>query len=228
MSRPQSRRDHETGGDALAMARAREQKTKPTSPDVEAFLDAIPDETRRADARQLCKLMAEVTGEPPVLWGSSIVGFGSYDYRYESGHEGTSALAGFAPRKQHLVVYLVGGFEDRHDKLIANLARTRPAKAASTSSGSPMSISTCYGSSSTVPCGSAVASIGPPIASPDRRSGKSRRHSVVGAPVLGPFGVVTGVVVPASDPVNGRSAMSWACDARALTFSPASSARCLA
>jgi hypothetical protein len=48
--------------------------------------------------------------EPAMLWGSSIVGFGSYDYRYESGHEGTSALAGFAPRKPHLVIYLVGGF----------------------------------------------------------------------------------------------------------------------
>jgi hypothetical protein len=110
------------------MARAREQKTKPTSSDVEAFLTAIPDETRRADARQLCTLMAEVTGEPPMLWGSSIVGFGSYDYRYESGHEGTSALAGFAPRKQHLVVYLAGGFEDRHQKLVADLGPHKTGK----------------------------------------------------------------------------------------------------
>jgi hypothetical protein len=107
---------------------AREQKTKPNNADIDAFIDAIPDETRRADARQLCALMAEVTGEPPALWGSSIVGFGSYDYRYESGHEGTSALASFAPRKQHLVVYLVGGYEDRHDKLIAKLGPHKSGK----------------------------------------------------------------------------------------------------
>jgi hypothetical protein len=107
---------------------AREQKTTPTSSDVDAFLDAIPDETRRADARQLCTIMTEVTGEPPVLWGSSIIGFGSYNYRYESGHKGTSALAGFAPRKQHLVVYLVGGYEDRYDKLLSELGPHKTGK----------------------------------------------------------------------------------------------------
>jgi hypothetical protein len=110
------------------MAMPREQKTKPTRADVEAFLAGIPDDVRRADARQLCTLMAEVTGEPAELWGSSIVGFGSYDYRYESGHEGTSALAGFAPRKQHLVIYLVGGFEDKHAKLMAELGPHKTGK----------------------------------------------------------------------------------------------------
>jgi Domain of unknown function (DU1801) len=114
--------------EAHAVDMAREQKTTPTSSDVEAFLDAIPDETRRADARQLCTMMTEVTGEPPVLWGSSIIGFGSYDYRYESGHEGTSALAGFAPRKQHLVVYLVGGYEDRYKKLLSELGPHKTGK----------------------------------------------------------------------------------------------------
>ena len=110
------------------MTMATKPKTTPTTTDVEAFLDAILDETRRADARQLYTLMAGVTGEPPVLWGSSIVGFGSYDYRYESGHEGSSALAGFAPRKQHLVLYLVGGFEDRHHKLMAELGPHKTGK----------------------------------------------------------------------------------------------------
>jgi hypothetical protein len=76
-----------------AYCMAREPTTKPTSSDVGAFLDALPDEARRTDARQLCTLMAEVTGEPPVLRGSSIVGFGTSDYRYDSGHKGTSALA---------------------------------------------------------------------------------------------------------------------------------------
>jgi Domain of unknown function (DU1801) len=117
-----------TGRRAILNAMAQEQKTKPSSSDVEAFLDAIPDETRQADSRELCTLMAEVTGEPPVLWGSSIVGFGRYHYRYESGHEGTSALAGFAPRKQHLVLYLVGGFEDRHHKLMADLGPHKTGK----------------------------------------------------------------------------------------------------
>ena len=107
---------------------AETQKTQPTSADVDAFLDAIPDEQRRADARALCALMGEVTGEPAVLWGTSIVGFGSYHYRYESGHEGTSALAAFAPRKTALVLYLVGGFEDRHGRLLAKLGPHKTGK----------------------------------------------------------------------------------------------------
>jgi hypothetical protein len=65
---------------------AKAQKTLPTDADVEVFLASVPDETRRADARRLCELLADVTGEPPVLWGASIVGFGLYHYRYESGH----------------------------------------------------------------------------------------------------------------------------------------------
>ncbi|MGH2583789.1 MAG: DUF1801 domain-containing protein, partial [Dehalococcoidia bacterium] len=80
-----------------------------------------PDERRRADARQVCALMQEVTGEPPVLWGSSIVGFGSYHCRYASGHEGDAPLVGFAPRTQQLVLYLIGGFEDRHQATLARL-----------------------------------------------------------------------------------------------------------
>jgi len=95
--------------------------TRPTDADVEAFLASIPDEQRRADARQVCALMQEVTGEPPVLWGSSIVGFGSYHYRYASGHEGDAPLVGFAPRKQQLVLYLIGGFESRHQATLARL-----------------------------------------------------------------------------------------------------------
>ena len=63
-----------------------------------------------------------------MLWGSSIVGFGSYHYRYESGHEGSSALAGFAPRKTSLVLYLVGGFEERHGKLLAKLGPHKTGK----------------------------------------------------------------------------------------------------
>jgi Domain of unknown function (DU1801) len=103
------------------------QKTLPTDSDVEAFLAAVPDE-RRADARTLCSLLAEVTGEPPVLWGTSIVGFGTYHYRYESGHEGDSALVGFSPRKANLVLYRVGGFADRHPQLLERLGPHKTGK----------------------------------------------------------------------------------------------------
>jgi Domain of unknown function (DU1801) len=106
----------------------RSQKTLPTGADVEAFLAAVPDERRRADARELCALLTEVTGEQAVLWGASIVGFGTYHYRYESGHEGTSALVGFSPRKAHLVLYLVGGFDARHHKLLAKLGPHKTGK----------------------------------------------------------------------------------------------------
>ena len=76
---------------------------------------------RQADTRALCALLAEVTGEPAVMWGTGIIGFGVYHYRYQSGHEDTSVLAGFAPRKARLVLCLVGGFEDRHQELLARL-----------------------------------------------------------------------------------------------------------
>lgn len=75
----------------------------------------------RADAKVLCQLLGEVTGEPPVLWGPSIVGFGTLQYRYESGREGTMPLAGFSPRKTHLVVNLMKGFETRDHELMAKL-----------------------------------------------------------------------------------------------------------
>jgi hypothetical protein len=98
---------------------------RPTSADVGAFLDAVPNETRRGDAKVLCKLLGEVTGEPPVLWGPSIVGFGTLHYRYESGREGSMPLAGFSPRKAHLVVNLINGFEARDHQLMAKLGSCR-------------------------------------------------------------------------------------------------------
>jgi len=107
---------------------ARLQKTQPTEADVEAFLNAVQDPRRRDDAHTLCRLLADVTGEPAVLWGPSIVGFGAYSYRYPSGHEGTSALVGFSPRKSNLVVYLVGGFEDRYPGLVEQLGPHKAGK----------------------------------------------------------------------------------------------------
>jgi hypothetical protein len=96
--------------------------------DVEAFLDAIPSPERRADARTLAALLGEVTGEPPVLWAAGIVGFGRYHYRYASGREGDAPLAGFAPRAAHLVIYLVGGFAERHRPLLERLGPHRTGK----------------------------------------------------------------------------------------------------
>jgi hypothetical protein len=105
----------------LAPSMAASPKTGPTGEDVHAFIAAVPNEARREDARGLCALLADWTGEPPVMWGSGIVGFGAYHYRYESGHEGTAALVGFAPRKANLVLYLVGGFVDRYPTLLERL-----------------------------------------------------------------------------------------------------------
>src|SRR5580704_2284656 len=101
---------------------------RPTDAPVAAFLAQVPDERRRADARRLCALMQEITGEPPAMCGTSIVGFGSYHYRYASGHEGDSALASFSPRSQHLAIYLVGEFEDRHRQVLARLGQHTTGK----------------------------------------------------------------------------------------------------
>jgi Domain of unknown function (DU1801) len=99
-----------------------------TSAPVAEFLAQVPGEQRRADARRLCAMMQEITGEPPAMWGTSIVGFGSYHYRYASGHEGDSALAGFSPRSQHLVIYLIGEFGERHSSALARLGPHKTGK----------------------------------------------------------------------------------------------------
>jgi len=104
------------------------QKTLPTQESAEAFIAAVPDDARREDARRLCSLLAEWTGEPPAMWGASIVGFGRYDYRYESGREGSAPLVGFAPRKTGLVVYLVAGVEERYPELLEQLGKHKVGK----------------------------------------------------------------------------------------------------
>ena len=82
-----------------------ENKTKPTEVSVAAFIDAMTDPAKREDAKVLVKLMQEVTGETPKMWGPSIVGFGSCHYVYESGREGDMPLIGFSPRKAAFVLY---------------------------------------------------------------------------------------------------------------------------
>jgi hypothetical protein len=101
---------------------------RPTGASVAAFLARVPGERRREDATRPCAMMQQITGEPPVLWGTSIVGFGRYHYRYASGREGDSPLAGFSPRRQHQVIYLVGEFENRHRSVLARLGRHRTGK----------------------------------------------------------------------------------------------------
>jgi len=99
-----------------------------TDGSVEEFLAGVPDEQRREDSRRLCTMMQEITGQPPAMWGASIIGFGTYHYRYASGHEGDSALASFAPRRQHLAIYLVGEFESRYRSVLARLGPHKSGK----------------------------------------------------------------------------------------------------
>ena len=87
---------------------AYELKTRQTPADVDAFLAAAEPASRRDDARAVCALMARVSGLPASMWGPSIVGFGSYRYRYDSGHQGEMCRMGFSPRKAALVLYLPG------------------------------------------------------------------------------------------------------------------------
>jgi hypothetical protein len=104
------------------------QKTLPSDESAAAFIARVPNVARREDASTLCRLLAEWTGEAPVMWGTSIVGFGSYRYRYDSGHQGTGPLVGFSPRKANLVLYLVGGVQDRYPKLLEQLGPHRVGK----------------------------------------------------------------------------------------------------
>jgi len=95
----------------------RSNKTTATDGDVGAFVESIADEQRRRDARLLVDLMREVTGQPPVMWGASIIGFGARHYRYPSGRERDVAAIGFAPRKAQTVLYLTGGLGEFEDLL---------------------------------------------------------------------------------------------------------------
>jgi hypothetical protein len=105
-----------------------ENKTRPTDQDVPTFLKSVGHKTRREDGFALLEMMKEITGEEAVMWGSSIVGFGSYHYRYESGREGDMPLIGFSPRKQSMTLYIMPGFDDYED-LLSELGKHRLGKA---------------------------------------------------------------------------------------------------
>lgn len=106
-------------------------KTQPTQADVEAYLATI-DPARRTDADRLVAMMTEVTGEPAVMWGTSIVGFGRYHYRYDTGREGDAALVSFSARKDEFSIYLTGTyFADsvhRTSEILGRLGKHRAGK----------------------------------------------------------------------------------------------------
>ncbi len=91
-----------------------EQKTKPTKVSVEKFINSVPDKTKREDSFKLLEMMKKITKEEPKMWGPSIIGFGSYHYKYASGHEGEMCLTGFSPRKAALSIYLF--CNNKHEK----------------------------------------------------------------------------------------------------------------
>ncbi len=104
-----------------------ENKTIPTNASVTEFLNTIENETRREDSFVILKKMKEITGKPAVMWGNSIVGFGSYHYKYDSGREGDILITGFSPRKQNLTLYILDGF-DGYQELLSKLGPHKTGK----------------------------------------------------------------------------------------------------
>ncbi|MEX2499989.1 MAG: DUF1801 domain-containing protein [Wenzhouxiangellaceae bacterium] len=106
-----------------------ELKTQPNDASVDAFLEGVEGEDPRkaADCRALIEIMQRATGEAPRMWGKSMVGFGSYHYRYESGREGDWFLVGFSPRKREMTLYIMAGFS-RYDELMKQLGKHRTGK----------------------------------------------------------------------------------------------------
>lgn len=103
------------------------QKTQPTKTSVSSFLSGVSDETRRKDCEALVKLMSRATGEKPVMWGPSIVGFGAFHYKYGSGHQGDACLVGFSPRKTDLTLYIQPGLH-RYPELLRRLGKYKSGK----------------------------------------------------------------------------------------------------
>jgi hypothetical protein len=103
-------------------------KTKATAVSVEAFLDRVPNATRREDAYTLVRMLKGITRQPPKMWGPSIVGFGTYHYKYASGREGDMPMAGFSPRAAAMTVYVMRG-NARYDELISRLGKCKTSVA---------------------------------------------------------------------------------------------------
>lgn len=104
------------------------QKTLPTAKSVTDFINNVGNEQKRKDSFELLELMKKETGHAPKMWGESIIGFGSYHYKYASGHEGDAPLVGFSPRKTAISVYAFTGL-DEHKHLLENLGKFKMGKA---------------------------------------------------------------------------------------------------
>ena len=104
-----------------------ELKTKRNDGNVVDYLNSVENERKRQDSFTILEMMQKVTGEEPKMWGGSIIGFGSYRFKYESGREGDWFVTGFAPRKQNLTLYIMPGFE-RYDELMASLGKHKTGK----------------------------------------------------------------------------------------------------
>lgn len=104
-----------------------ETKTKPTTVSVDDFISTVADERMRDDSHALIKVMQKVTGFKPTMWGPSIIGFGSYHYKYESGHEGDICLTGFSPRKGNISLYVLDATTD-HSDLLKKLGKHKAGK----------------------------------------------------------------------------------------------------
>ena len=107
---------------------AEKMKTTLNKASVSKFLAKVKDPQKRADSQAIVRMMQEITGEKPAMWGPSIVGFGSYHYKYASGREGDMPIVGFSPRKESLTLYLMSGFE-RYDELLRKLGKYKTSKA---------------------------------------------------------------------------------------------------
>ncbi len=105
----------------------RENKTKENDASVEGLLNQIEAPMKREDCFKILDLMKSVTGEEPKMWGTSIVGFGNYHYKYASGREGDFMTVGFSPRKQNITIYIIAGFK-RFEELMAKLGKYKTGK----------------------------------------------------------------------------------------------------
>lgn len=104
-----------------------ENKTVKNNASVEDFLNAVEHTTRKKDAFTLLEMMKEITGEQAAMWGDSIVGFGEYHYKYDSGREGDFLMIGFSPRKTSTTLYIMNGF-DRYDELLGQLGKHKTGR----------------------------------------------------------------------------------------------------
>lgn len=104
-----------------------ENKTRQNDKSVKAFIDAVTDKNKREDCREIVKMMQEITHKQPKIWGDSIVGFGSYHYKYDSGREGDYFITGVSPRKQNVTVYIMPGFSS-YQPLMKKLGKYKTGK----------------------------------------------------------------------------------------------------